>query len=88
MVRYPGMVEYDANAGAYGMVFLDLPGCYAMGNTLDELIQDAEDALRGYIDVLEEDGREVPEPSPFYALLLVSLPERKTGSDHKGKTGD
>lgn len=80
MVRYPGLVEYDADAGAYGIVFPDLPGCCAMGDTLEELIQNAEDVLRDFVDVLEESGCEVPEPSPFHSLVLVSLPERTAGS--------
>ena len=90
MVRYPGLVEYDAVARAYGIVFPDLPGCCAMGDTLDELMRNAEDVLRDFVADLEREGCEVPEPSPFHSLVLVSLPERPAGTvpvDQVAQTG-
>jgi hypothetical protein len=44
MVRYPAVV--DGKRGAYGVVVHGIPGaCVAMGDTVDEALADAEEAL-------------------------------------------
>ena len=75
MKRYPGLVEYDAKVGAYGVVFPDLPGCCAMGETLEELYENAGEALRDFVEVMVEDGLDVPEPGPFHCLISVPVGE-------------
>ena len=37
-------VLIDGRSGGYGVVFPDLPGCTAMGRTLDEALQHAMEA--------------------------------------------
>ena len=46
MASYPAIVEWDENAGAYGAVFPDL-NIGAVGMTLEELLENAEEMLRG-----------------------------------------
>ena len=41
-LRYPALV--DGREGAYGVVFPDLPGCVAMGYTVEDALINAEDA--------------------------------------------
>ena len=69
-MRYPALI--DGQAGAYGVVFPDLPGCVAMGSTVDEAIENAEGALRDWIDSMEDAGQPVAVPS---ALETVSVPD-------------
>ena len=69
-MRYPALI--DGEAGAYGVAFPDLPGCVAMGSTVDEAIENAEGALRDWIDSMEDAGQPVATPS---ALEVVSVPE-------------
>jgi predicted RNase H-like HicB family nuclease len=47
MFQYFALI--DGKAGAYGVVFPDLPGCTAMGKTIDVALANAADALRGGI---------------------------------------
>ena len=61
MLRYP--VVIDGEKGAYGIVFPDFPGAFAMGATIDEALADAEDMLPSYVKVMEAKGRKVPPPS-------------------------
>ncbi len=61
MLRYP--VVIDGEKGAYGIVFPDLPGAFAMGATVDEALADAEDMLPSYVNVMEAKGQKVPPPS-------------------------
>jgi predicted RNase H-like HicB family nuclease len=39
----------------------ELPGCFASGDTLEELEQDVKNAIEAHVSVLKELGRPVPE---------------------------
>jgi predicted RNase H-like HicB family nuclease len=67
MTSYTALI--DGEAGAYGVYFPDLPGCTAMGATLDEAIVNAAEAMRDWVDATIEQGGAVPEPRPIEALL-------------------
>jgi len=41
----------------------DLPGCVAVGDTLDEVEQEIRDAIHLHIEGLKEDGLPVPPPT-------------------------
>ena len=45
MARYPAFL--DGKEGAYGVTFPDLPGIVAMGESVDDALWNAEEALRG-----------------------------------------
>ena len=66
MARYIALI--DGKAGAYGVVFPDLPGCTAMGKTMDDALAHAAEALRDWADVAEEGGGKVPRPRALEAL--------------------
>ena len=72
-MKYPALI--DGEAGAYGAVFPDLPGCVAMGDTLEAVLRNAEDAMRDWIASMEANGQRVPEPSP---LSSITIPEGNT----------
>ena len=44
MNRYAVLI--DGGPGAYGVAFPDLPGCTAMGDTIDAALIDAADAAK------------------------------------------
>ena len=69
-MRYPALIYGEK--GAYGVVFPDLPGCLAMGATIDKALQDAQEALPQWMDAAEERGIAIPEPS---ALEAIEVPE-------------
>ena len=73
-------------ASDFGVEFLDLPGCFSAGSTLEEAKSMASEALRLHLDGLEEDRAEIPAASDldgvekmlrgkrgddFYALVEV-----------------
>ena len=56
------VVIIDGEPGAWGLWVPDMPGCTSMGETLDELPQNAQEALRMWAeDALAE---EEPLPAP------------------------
>jgi predicted RNase H-like HicB family nuclease len=66
MTSYVAVIEGEA--GAYGAWFPDLPGCVAMGDTMDGLTRNAADALRDWAEVVLQSGGRVPDPSALEAL--------------------
>jgi predicted RNase H-like HicB family nuclease len=66
MTRYAVLI--DGKAGAYGVTFPDLPGCVAMGRTMDVALANAAEALRDWIEVTEDATARVPPPRPVEAL--------------------
>ena len=69
-MRYPVLI--DGEAGAYGVVFPDLPGCVAMGRTLEEAMGHAEEALRDWVASMEAHDQVFAEPS---ALETITVPD-------------
>lgn len=78
MSRYPALI--DGKKGAYGVTFPDLPGIVAMGNTVDEAMVNAEEALRDCAIEAEKDGEPITPPSDLERVrmgtgqTLVSIP--------------
>jgi predicted RNase H-like HicB family nuclease len=48
-------------AGKYGVTVLDLPGCFAAGDSMDEAIEDARSAIDAHVELLIEGGEGLPE---------------------------
>jgi predicted RNase H-like HicB family nuclease len=66
-LSYTGLI--DGKAGAYGVVFPNLPGRVAIGATIDEAVRNAADAMRDWADVTVETSGAMPEPRPSEMLL-------------------
>jgi len=65
-MRYSVLI--DGKAGAYGIVFPDVPGCVAMGTTIEEALVHASDALRDWYELAEQHGDDVAPPRPIEEL--------------------
>ena len=50
------------DGGGFLIEFPDLPGCMSDGETVEEAIANGADAVKCWITVAKEKGREVPEP--------------------------
>jgi predicted RNase H-like HicB family nuclease len=60
-VRYAIVIE---NAGAnYSAYVPDLPGCVAVGDTLDEVERQIREAIEFHLEGMREDGSPIPPPS-------------------------
>jgi predicted RNase H-like HicB family nuclease len=58
---YPAIVEADADG--FSVFFPDVPGCTSGGATLQEAARNAEEALQAHLDLIQEHGEPVPDPS-------------------------
>lgn len=62
-MRYLIVLHAEPGRTDYGVTVPDLPGCTSVGDTLDEALTNAEEAIRVYLEVLVEDGGAIPTPS-------------------------
>lgn len=46
--------------GGYTVLVPSLPGCITYGKTVEDAIEMAKDAIKGYVESLVEEGEEVP----------------------------
>jgi predicted RNase H-like HicB family nuclease len=59
-MRYAVAIEKGDRKHAYGVVVPDLPGCFSAGDTLDEAMVNAKEAILVHLEGLMEDGKAVP----------------------------
>ncbi len=67
-MRFPIAIEPGTDTTAWGVVVPDLPGCFSAGDTLEEAMIQAEEAIAGWIEVALDAGQAIPTPSPIEAL--------------------
>jgi len=48
-----------------------LPGCNSQGDTRDEAIANIQDAIAGYIEVLQDAGQHVPDETHEVVTLIA-----------------
>ena len=68
VIEYPALI--DGEDGAYGVAFPDLPGIVAMGDTRDEAIGNAAEALQDYATEADRDSMAITPPSAPEAIKL------------------
>jgi predicted RNase H-like HicB family nuclease len=68
MKTYFAIVLKDPDS-AFGIVFPDVPGCFSAGDTFEEAIANAAEALRLHRDVGLESGKSLAAPRDFDALM-------------------
>ena len=87
MTDYIAIIHKDPDSD-FGVSFPDFPGCFSAGATVDEARDMAAEALALYVEDMEEDGEEMPEPSSLEtvvadpdnagALAFIVVPAPKT----------
>jgi predicted RNase H-like HicB family nuclease len=65
---YPIAIEAGDEQHAYGVTVPDLPGCFSAGDTMEEAIANAKEAITGHIGVRLENGK-----YPTLRLFFVQL---------------
>ena len=74
-MRYPVVIHKDGASG-YGVSVPDLPGCFSAGDTLEEAVESAQEAIACHLEGLLMDG----EPLP----AMQSLEMLQAGEDYQG----
>lgn len=60
--------------GGFSVTVPALPGCFTQGETIEEAIEMAKEAIALYVESLEEDGEPVPDDNKSleYSLTFAS----------------
>lgn len=61
-MRYPIAIEPGDAQTAFGVAVPDLPGCFSAGDTLDQALSNAAEAIALWIETVLDDGGSVPPP--------------------------
>ncbi|MBO4496789.1 MAG: type II toxin-antitoxin system HicB family antitoxin [Lachnospiraceae bacterium] len=65
---YPAV--FSPEDPGYSVEFPDLPGCCTCGDSLEESLSMAKDALSLFLVELEDEKQDIPEPSSIKSLSL------------------
>ncbi len=76
MKRYTVVLTPDAEDGGYVVTVPALPGCVTQGDTLDEAMAMAKDAIELWIATLADRGEPIPEEerAPVVTAIEVARP--------------
>jgi predicted RNase H-like HicB family nuclease len=72
-IYYPALIDKDPDSD-FGVSFPDLPGCVSAGETVEEAMIGAQEALAGHIALMLSDGETLPAPSPLEAVAAGKEP--------------
>jgi predicted RNase H-like HicB family nuclease len=68
-MKYAVIVEEGENS--FGAYVPDLPGCVAVGETKEEVLNLIQEAIEFHIEGLREDNQPIPEPSSSIEYVEV-----------------
>ena len=69
--QYPVTLEFDEASQGYAVSFVDIPEALTQGDTVEDALIEAQDALITAMDFYFEDKRAVP-PSVWAKVLLLN----------------
>ena len=71
--RYTILLHPDEEQGGYTVTVPTLPGCITEGDTLEEAIAMAKEAIQLYIESLIADGEPVPEEHEHTQAIVINV---------------
>ena len=79
-MRYIAFIHKEESS-IFGVSFPDFPGCISAGDSLDEALINASEALKGHVQVMEADGDSVPAARSIDDIMKdTSLAEEREGA--------
>ena len=73
MRNYTIILEPDFEEGGYTVTVPALPGCITQGETVEQCIERAQEAIKGYIETLVMDSMAVPEEIERPQMITISV---------------
>lgn len=73
VLKYTVVFE-PAEEGGYVVTVPALPGCVTQGETFEEAIEMAKDAIDGYLAVLKDEGQKPPTETEDVIVTKVAVP--------------
>jgi antitoxin HicB len=73
MKKYTIILEPDLEEGGYTVTVPALPGCITQGETIEQCIERAQEAIAGYIESLRKAGEAVPEETERPQMITIDV---------------
>lgn len=73
MRRYTILLIPDEEEGGYTVEVPALPGCITQGDTLEEAIANAKEAIEAWIGSAEKHGEPIPEEKQHPQALTIEV---------------
>lgn len=73
MRKYTIILEPDTEEGGYTVIVPTLPSCITQGDTVQECIERAQEAIMGYIESLINAGEAVPEETERPQMITIDV---------------
>ncbi len=73
MKRYTGLLTPDPEDGGYTVRVPALPGCNTQGDTWEDALANAREAIEGYLETLKELGRTIPEERDHPQTVVIEV---------------
>ena len=70
---YTIILEPDPEEGGYTVTVPALPGCVTQGETIEEAIVMAKDAIRLFIETLMAEGQPVPQELEHPQAIIINV---------------
>lgn len=68
-LRYSVVLLPDEESGGFTVEVPDLPGCVTEGDSFEEALNMAEEAIEGFLETLKKEGDPVPKPSKLEVIV-------------------
>lgn len=72
MRRYTVILTPEPEGG-YSVRVPALPGCYSQGETVAEALQNVQEAIELYLEVLKQRGEPIPEETEPIQAIQISV---------------
>ena len=63
-MRYVVVIHKDENSD-FGVTVPDLTGCFSAGETIEDAIENAAEAIECHLEAMLFDGENIPSPKPI-----------------------
>ncbi|WP_328716772.1 type II toxin-antitoxin system HicB family antitoxin [Halomonas elongata] len=74
---YPIAIEVGDEQHSYSVMVPDLPGCFSAGDTFDEALTNAREAIEGHLESLSDHGDPIP--------TSTDIEQHLENPDYKGR---
>ena len=62
--KFKVIIEHNEDEGGYTVTVPALPGCITEGDTVEEALENAREAITGFLEALRNQGKQLPERDP------------------------
>lgn len=73
MPKYTIILEPDTEEGGYTVTVSALPGCITQGETIEQCIERAQEAIAGYIESLRAEGEPIPVETERPQMITIDV---------------